>query len=223
MQLVKRISIGVFVLLAIAVLTVYATGNAYLIQGIRKTYLVGEKSPDIDDMTLFDVRKIAHGEPRFPIKYSAIQSVAFPEQYAAWNDSLGTTAYLVYWRDSLLFERYWEGDSATVTNSFSMAKTVTTMLAGAAVTDGYLLSFDEPVSDFIQEWVRDPRGGKATFAQFSAMSAGHNWTESYYLPLNPTAELYYGDQAEAQVGHTDGVGWEVVAHSQWCYCVGHLR
>ena len=58
MQLVKRIIIGVFVLLGIAVLTVYATGNAYLIQGIRKTYLVGEKSPDIDDMTLFDVRKL---------------------------------------------------------------------------------------------------------------------------------------------------------------------
>jgi len=197
MQLVKRIIIGVFVLLGIAVLTVYATGNAYLIQGIRKTYLVGEKSPDIDDMTLFDVRKIAHGEPRFPIKYSAIQSVAFPEQYAAWNDSLGTTAYLVYWRDSLFFERYWEGDSATVTNSFSMAKSVTALLIGCALDEGLIQSVDQPVSDFLPEYATG-LNASLTIRHLLTMTSGIPFGESYSSPFGYMARAYFGDDLKKE-------------------------
>jgi CubicO group peptidase (beta-lactamase class C family) len=176
------------------------TGNQYIYRAFRATYLMGHTTANIDDAPVFDQRIVKAGTPQpWPVS-PVYNQTPLPADLVAWHEQFGTAAWLVVHDGQVLQERYFAPYNAeSRTNSFSMAKTVTTMLAGAAVADGYLLSFDEPVSDFIQEWVRDPRGGKATFAQFSAMSAGHNWTESYYLPLNPTAELYYGDQAEAQV------------------------
>jgi CubicO group peptidase (beta-lactamase class C family) len=197
MQLAKRIIIGLFVLLAIALLTLYVTGNGYLIQGIRKTYLVGEKSPDIDDMRLFDVRKIAHGEVRLPIKYSSMESVKFPERYSAWNDSMGTTGYLVFWRDSLFFERYWEGDSATVTNSFSMAKSVTALLIGCALDDGLIQSVDQPVSDFLPEYSTG-LNASLTIRHLLTMTSGIPFGESYSSPFGYMARAYFGDDLKKE-------------------------
>lgn len=197
MQLLKRVFIGIILLLVITVIALYATGNAYLIQGIRKTYVVGEKSPDIDDMELFDVRKIEHGAAEFPIKYSSMQSVSFPEQYAAWNDSLGTSAYLVYWRDSLLFERYWEGDSTTRTNSFSMAKSVTALLIGCALDDGLIQTVDQPVSDFLPEF-SSGMNASLTIRHLLTMTSGIPFGESYSSPFGYMARAYFGDDLKEE-------------------------
>ena len=80
-----------------------------------------------------------------------------------------------------------------------MAKTLTTLLTGAAVADGYLPSFDAPIATWLPEYAKDPQGQKATLAQFSAMTSGHAWDENYYLPLNETTELYFGGHAEHTV------------------------
>ncbi|MFN5621269.1 MAG: serine hydrolase domain-containing protein [Flavobacteriales bacterium] len=211
MQLLKRIFIGIISLLVIAVISLYATGNAYLLQGIRKTYLVGEKSPDIDDMELFDVRKIEHGAVDFPIKYSSMQSVTFPEQYATWNDSLGTSAYLVYWRDSLFFERYWEGDSTTLTNSFSMAKSVTALLIGCALDDGLIQSVDQPVSDFLPEF-SGGMNASLTIRHLLTMTSGIPFGESYSSPFGYMARAYFGDDLKEEtmayaVERNPGILW----------------
>jgi hypothetical protein len=213
MQLLKRIIIGILLLLLLAVLALYATGNAHLIQGIRKTYLVGEKTPDIDDMPLFDVRKIAHGEAELPIKYSSKASVEFPQRYAAWNDSMGTTGYLVFWRDSLFFEHYWEGDSATVTNSFSMAKSVTALLIGCALDEGLIKSVDQTVSDFLPEYSTG-LNASLTIRHLLTMTSGIPFGESYSSPFGYMARAYFGNDLK---GETMAYKVERTPNALWSY------
>lgn len=193
---------GKWILVVVAVLAALPalTGNTYIYRGFRATYLRGTNTANIDDAVVFDQRIIKAGVPQsWPVS-PQYNRQPIPADLLAHHRQFGTAAWLVVHDGQVIQEQYFAPYTAeSRTNSFSMAKTVVTMLAGAAVTDGYLLSFDEPVSDFIKEWIRDPRGGKATFAQFSAMSSGHNWTESYYLPFNPTAELYYGSDMEPLV------------------------
>jgi CubicO group peptidase (beta-lactamase class C family) len=77
-----------------------------------------------------------------------------------------------------------------------MAKTVTTMLIGRAIQQGFIKSFDQPVIDFIPEFRNDSLGRLCTIRDLSGMRSGFNWTEDYRTPFNPTAESYYGHNIE---------------------------
>jgi CubicO group peptidase (beta-lactamase class C family) len=77
-----------------------------------------------------------------------------------------------------------------------MAKTITTLQAGMAVQQGFISSFDAPLTEQLPEYASDSWGRQATVAQLSAMKSGHDWTENYYLPLNVTTELYFGRDAQ---------------------------
>ena len=171
----RWVKVGQWLLVALAVLLALPalTGNTYIYRAFRATYLRGTDTANIDDAVVFDQRIVKAGSAQpWPVSPDYNRQ-PIPADLLAHHRQFGTAAWLVVHDGQVLQEQYFAPYTATSrTNSFSMAKTVVTMLAGAAVTDGYLLSFDEPVSDFIKEWIRDPRGGKATFAQFSAMSSG---------------------------------------------------
>jgi CubicO group peptidase (beta-lactamase class C family) len=107
---------------------------------------------------------------------------------------------LVAKNGKLLHETYFSPyTEASKTNSFSIAKTVTTMQVGLAVQQGMISSFDAPITQFLPEYANNAWGAKATIAQLSAMKAGHDWTENYKLPFNVTTNLYFGTDAEKVV------------------------
>src|SRR5690606_32813567 len=100
----------------------------------------------------------------------------------------------------ILWEQYWDGySSKSHTNSFSMSKSVITMLLGKAIEQGYIQSLDQPITDFLPEFIDDPYGKKCTVGDLSAMTSGYDWKEDYYFPLNPTAKAYYGWNIEKQM------------------------
>ncbi|HTM07380.1 MAG TPA: serine hydrolase domain-containing protein [Verrucomicrobiae bacterium] len=91
---------------------------------------------------------------------------------ADYLKGLNGHALLVYYRDQLVFEEYFNGWSAdkphrlaSGTKSFSGA-----MLAGA-VEDG-LLQLDERVSDTIREWRDHPRKSQVTIRQLLSLTSG---------------------------------------------------
>ncbi len=87
-------------------------------------------------------------------------------------------------------ERYPPGRSASDRwTSFSVTKSVTSTLIGAAVRDGSIHSVDDPVSRYL------PRlGGSAydgvTIAQLLAMRSGVAWSEDYADPASDVVRLY---------------------------------
>ncbi len=192
MKIIKRILFGTLVLLAIASLLLLITGNQHVFYGITKTFLIGKSKPDIDDMHYFAVSNIKadHAEP-WPFHARYNKGTILPE-LSSLNDSMQTTAFLVFKNDSLLFEKYWMGYSeTTLSNSFSMAKSFTSILVGKAIDEGYIKGLDQHVSDFIPEF-KEGKNASLTIRHLLQMTSGIPFGESYNSPFGYMAKAYYG-------------------------------
>ena len=75
-----------------------------------------------------------------------------------------------------------------------MAKSITSLLIGAALKEGKIKSIEEPVGNYLPEFATGEKA-KVRIIDLLTMSSGTNWDESYSNPFSVTAELYYGDDA----------------------------
>lgn len=101
------------------------------------------------------------------------------EDYAAGFDSF---ALIVVHRGRVQTEWYRPGWAPErLTQSQSMMKTVTALMLGAAIADGYIRSSDDPVDAYLTEWAGDPRG-RITIRNLMNMSSGLG---HYDFSLNP--------------------------------------
>lgn len=67
--------------------------------------------------------------------------------------------------------------------SFSMAKSYTSALVGAAVADGFIKSVDDPITNYLPE-LSDNRGfGNIRIKHLLQMTSGIKGSESYYNPV----------------------------------------
>lgn len=203
-KLISRVSwclLGVFVLAALAI---QISGHGYFWKALSATYLHGHSTAHIDDADNFAQRKIATSQPLAWEKDAAFNKEPLNSATLSYLQQYKSAAFLVAKNGKLLHETYFSSyTEASKTNSFSIAKTVTTMQVGLAVQQGLIPSFDAPITQFLPEYAGNARGAKATLSQLSAMKAGHDWTENYKLPFNVTTDLYYGKDAEKLVLNQD--------------------
>ncbi|MBQ0738673.1 serine hydrolase domain-containing protein [Mesonia mobilis] len=186
MKLLKKILLTFLGLIILSVGLLYLFNKDYLLKGIRITYLKGHKTAYIDDYPNFDNRTIEAGKPQAWPEHSAYNSVQATQKLQQTNEDLGTVAFLIIKNDSIWHENYAEGYSATSkTNSFSMAKSVTSALLGKAIRDGYIKNLEQPVADFFPQFDK-----RLTVGDLSSMASGLNWQEDYYNPFGMTAQSY---------------------------------
>ena len=204
--LFKWIVLPIIGLLVIISLGLVVTGNGYIFRGVQLTYLKGENTANIDDYVDFDNRTIHAKNPIAWDKSPNFDQIKLTSTLQQALDSDDTVAFAIIKDGKLLYENYWQGySSESHTNSFSMAKTVTTMLYLKAVEDGYIGSIDEPTTKWLPEYADNKYAQNCTLADFSAMTSGYDWTEDYYFPINPTAESYYGHDLVKQMVNRDFV------------------
>jgi len=82
----------------------------------------------------------------------------------------------------IIYERYGLGnteDSLWVT--FSVTKSVTSMLVGAAIQDGYIKSVDEKVTDYLPR-LKNSAYDQSSIRNLLQMSSGVEWNEDYADP-----------------------------------------
>jgi CubicO group peptidase (beta-lactamase class C family) len=207
----KKVLIGVVGLLMLAALGLVFSGNTHVLYGIRATYLQGKKNPDIDDMPFFDVRKVKAANPAPIAKSARYNLVEMVAEDRAWSDSMGTTALLVFRGDSLVFEQYAQADTGTLSNSFSIAKSITSVLIGKAIEEGYIKSLDDKVSDYLEEY-RLGMDTLLTIRHLLAMTSGIPFGESYSSPFGFMAKAYFGKDLkgstyEYHAAQTPGTLW----------------
>ncbi len=107
-----------------------------------------------------------------------------------------TVAYLVIQNDSILFEHYWDGYSdSSLSNSFSMAKSIITMLAQVAIQKGIFQGWNQKVVTLFPE-LKGPFAKELELWHLSTMSSGMKWEENYKNPFGITAQAYYGDDIQ---------------------------
>jgi CubicO group peptidase (beta-lactamase class C family) len=112
------------------------------------------------------------------------------------------TAGLVVIQDGKIrLEKYGLGFSGDGRwTSFSVAKSFTSTLVGAAIKDGYIKSIDDKVSDYISD-LKGSVYDNVTIKQLLTMTSGVKWNEDYADPKSDVA-LYNAHKAEPGVDVT---------------------
>lgn len=152
--------------------------------------------PKIDQYPIFENRVVKAGDPHPWKEAATYNKQSIPEKYLPVFEELGTVAFVVVKDSTLLFEQYWEDYSPeSLSNSFSMAKSIVSLAIGCAIDDGFIKNTDQPVSDFYPEFA-GYNGKVLTLRHLLTMSAGVDFQEAYSSPFSPTTQLYYGNDLE---------------------------
>lgn len=150
-------------------------------------------TPSLDDYKIFHNRTIKAGIAQPWAISDKYNSFAISEADRVEMESYDPIAYLVIQNGEILYEEYWDGYSKeSLSNSFSVGKSVVSLLIGIALEEGHIGSLDQKVMDFIPEY-NSPENRKLSIRDVLTMSSGLNWDESYSSPFSMTTEAYYGD------------------------------
>lgn len=187
----------IFILTVTAAL--YFTDNIYLVRAFMLTYWKGHAQVYIYDYEDFDNRIVQTANPRSLELHEKYNKIGLTQEFKKAQDEYDSVAFLVLKDGKLLQENYFlNHNQKHLSNGFSMAKTVITMMVFKAINDGYIKSFDQPITDFLPEYKDDPYGKLATIADLSGMQSGYKWEQKTILPINSSTKVYYGYDIEKQ-------------------------
>ena len=189
----------VFIIITSLILLIYAFNIEYLIKGVRTIYLTGNNTAFISDYEYFDNREIANSNPEpWPIHKNFNQFIE-TEELKVSNEQRETKSFLVIKNDSIVFEKYYDGyDENSLSNSFSVAKSIVVSLMGKAIMEGKIKGLDQPVSDYFDEY-KEGLASELTVGDLASMSSGMKWNEKYYSVINITSESYFTDDLRSVI------------------------
>ena len=135
-------------------------------------------------------------------------------------------ALLVLHDGKLRLERYGlEFDAAGRWTSFSVAKSITSTLVGAALHDGHIRSMDDKVSDYIPQ-MKGSAYDDVSVRQLLTMTSGVRWNEDYGDPNSDVAR-FNNHQPEpgvdALVSYMRRLPRDVPAGTRWLYSTGETN
>jgi CubicO group peptidase (beta-lactamase class C family) len=195
MRFLKKFLKWFLIIIGTLILLLYIFDYGYILRGVRVVYFTGHTTAFIDDYPYFEndtIKKGTHPNP-WPLhkKYNSVKET---KKLSKVNADWGTVAYVIIKNDSVWFENYYDGfNEKSKTNSFSMAKSITTSLLGKAIMEGHIKSLNQPISDFYSEY----KNTKTTVGDLASMSSGLDWVEDYTGPFSITARANYdNDLAE---------------------------
>ena len=137
-----------------------------------------------------------------------------------------SAALLIVHDGKLRLERYGLGfDASGRWTSFSVAKSVTATLVGAALRDGAIRSMDDKVSDYIPE-MKGSAYDDVSVRQLLTMTSGVKWNEDYADPNSDVAKFNSHKPEEgvdALVSYMRKLPREVPAGTRWLYSTGETN
>ena len=103
--------------------------------------------------------------------------------------------------------------------SFSVAKSFTSTLLGAAILDGKIASLETPVTEIVPELAGTAYDG-VTVGQIATMTSGVKWNEDYTDPNSDVAKMLTIDPVEGEsmiITYARTLGREAPAGEKWVY------
>ena len=192
MKTIKILAITIAIIFS----TVYVLNLEYFIKGIRVVYLNGQTTVFIDDLKYFDYETIKANDEKFPWNESENLVDTFSDEFEQINKEFGTVAYVVIHKDTIIAEKYYKGYSSnSSSNSFSMAKTLVSMMMGKALELGYINSLDDKVVDYIPE-LKGEFASDVRIIDLASMTSGLDWDEGTSDPFSPVAKQYFVSDVE---------------------------
>lgn len=150
---------------------------------------------DIKDHKKFQSRPLSAANS--PFNFQVTNNGKFPKElnnipFDKYLEDNKTVAFLIIKNDTIQYEKYFEGyDRESIVPSFSMAKSVTSILIGCAIDERLIKSVDEPIINYIPELSKNGFN-KVTIKHLLQMTSGIKFNESYVNPFGDAASFYYG-------------------------------
>jgi len=137
-----------------------------------------------------------------------------------------SAALLVVHDGKLRLERYGLGfDASGRWTSFSVAKSITSTLVGAAIRDGFIRGMDDKVSDYLPE-MKGSAYDDVSIRQLLTMTSGVKWNEDYGNPQSDVAR-FNKHQPEAGVdallSYMRRLPREAPPGTRWNYSTGQTN
>lgn len=154
---------------------------------------------DIKDYKKFPARTLHTGDP--PFRFATAPKERAPQEIKKGNESYPfddylkdnkTVAFLIIQNDTIQYEKYFAGyEAESIVPSFSMAKSVTSILIGCAIDEGLINSVNDPVIQYIPE-LKKKGFDRVTIEHLLQMTSGLDFNEGYFNPFGDVATFYYG-------------------------------
>lgn len=180
---------------------------------------------------IFRTRTIARGQRVHPLPDGVPLPTFSPDgagarQLQKYIDDFKLAGIVVLHHGKVRLERYALGYSAAGRwASFSMAKSLTSTLAGAAIKDGYIGSVDDPVTRYIPD-LRGSAYEGVTVRQLLTMTSGVRWNEDY-ADVNADVALLHSTPPDpgidATVSYMRRLPREAPPGQKWVYKTGETN
>ena len=127
---------------------------------------------------------------RGPTVHELAQGTPLNLDVTAFMDSEKTAGLLVLQDGKIRLERYGLGFGPEGRwTSFSVAKSITSTLVGAAIQDGHIESLDTPIVRYLPELADSAYDG-VSVRQLLTMTSGVDWNEDYTDPQSDVARFF---------------------------------
>jgi CubicO group peptidase (beta-lactamase class C family) len=212
MKTIKNIILYTAAIILLFEMGLWLSGNLFVNSVLRHTIFSGKMGPDIDELDLFPKHEIAT-QFKQPWPHSN-RNVIIDKSYIDAFQSYETESFLVIKDDSIVLE--WHEpmyNPNNYANSFSMAKSLTSVLIGCALKDGYIKSIDDAVAKYLPAF-NDEEKKAITIRHLLTMSSGIDFHEAYVSPFAWPAEAYYGSDVNALTLKAEVIG---EPGKQWLY------
>jgi len=154
------------------------------------------------------------------------EPLKLPVDLDAYMASQRSAAIVVLQGGKLRLERYGLGfDKDGRWTSFSVAKSFTSTLVGAALRDGFIKSMDDKVSDYIPD-MKGSAYDDVSVRQLLTMTSGVRWNEDYGDPKSDVAQFNnHKPEAgvDALVSYMRKLPREAPAGTRWHYSTGETN
>lgn len=145
----------------------------------------------IDDYKFFDNVEIKKSNSTFEWpKHNLYNQIGSSKTLDSVHKKNETVAFLIIKNDSIIKEDYFLGyDENSMTNSFSMSKSIISFLFLKSIEEGTIPSLNSKLIDYFPAF-NESNGSNVTLSDLSTMSSGLVWEENYKDLMGITAQAY---------------------------------
>ncbi|MCY0970486.1 serine hydrolase domain-containing protein [Chryseobacterium wangxinyae] len=178
---------------------IYLAGYGYIFKAVAMNLKKGSLTPSTDDNEKFPSHHIANANPIFWQKDDSYNTKKLSEKLMDDLKETRASSLIIIRDNKLIHEQYWKNHHEySLTNSFSIAKGIISILVGCAIDDGYLQSEDQLLSSVLPDYKNSEFGRHLTFKHLMTMQAGLDWEEEYHHPFAPNSKQYFVDDLKKQ-------------------------
>ena len=173
-----------------------------LFTGCTYYNMLVHQSPKVDDMNIFSNRSISPSSHPFHFNYSNkylpyLDTVKLYNPNTKQESTLDTllsqdktSAFIIYINNQIVYEKYFRGSKESKASCvFSISKSILSALTGIVISNGYIQSIDQRITDFIPQLKGNPNFNQITIKQLLQMSSGLDWRKN--KAFDDDGKFYY--------------------------------